>query len=229
MEGVHQDFNDDIKSAITVNELLQVQTLDDPKSATYYSRVEDFSEGKIVIAWPTSGGIRLPVHRDQMLEFSFVRDGTPFLFTGLVDQTDLAPLPQITVILSSSVMRVQRRENFRIKCLIPLEITGTFKHDPREADPTVQVIKTTTYDLSASGIAIRSAKPFPEGTLLDIKLALPDNGPVIKAPCRVVYCDNLAESAMPYRIGIHYLEISESERARIVRFANRAQLKGLCA
>ena len=32
---------------------------------------------------------------------------------------------------------------------------------------------------------------------------------------------------MPYRIGIHYLYITESERARIVRFVYRTQLKGL--
>jgi len=41
------------------------------------------------------------VHRDQILDFTFVRDGTPYAFTGLVDETNLAPMPEITVILAA--------------------------------------------------------------------------------------------------------------------------------
>jgi c-di-GMP-binding flagellar brake protein YcgR len=220
-------FDDGNQSYMTVNELLQVKITEDHNSATYFSRINDISEGKLVIAWPTNGGIRLLVHRDQILDFSFMREGVPYSFTGLVDETSIEPLPQITTIISSAVMRVQRRQNFRIKCLIPIEIVGSFKEHPDDDCLSSLDIQTTTYDLSASGVAVRYAKRIPEGTLLDVKLSLPDDGPVIKAPCRVVYSDEFAVHSRMYRTGMQYLAINEWERARIVRFVYRTQLKSL--
>ena len=227
MKNGSQDFAEDIKSYMTIHELLQVRIVDDPNPATYYSRINDIAEGKLVIAWPTNGGIRLLVHRDQILDFSIMRDGSPYSFTGLVDATALEPLPQITLILSSHVMRVQRRQNFRIKCLLPIEITGFIRESAQDEILSPLHIQTTTYDLSASGFAIRHPKRIPEGTLLEIKLGLPDGNPSIKAPCRVVYSEALGETSRFYRTGMQYLAISEWERARIVRFVYRTQLKGL--
>jgi c-di-GMP-binding flagellar brake protein YcgR len=227
MNSIHPDSGDDVHSYMTVNELLQVKIIEEPTSATYYSRINDISEGKLVIAWPTNAGIRLLVHRDQMLDFSFIRNGEPYAFTGLVDETSIDPLPQITIIVCSAVIRVQRRQNFRIKCLIPIEIIGVFKEHPDDASLFSLDIQTTTYDLSASGVAVRIAKRIPEGTLLDIKLSLPDKGSIIKVPCRVVYSDEYTEHAKMYRAGMQYLAINEWERARIVRFVYRTQLKAL--
>jgi c-di-GMP-binding flagellar brake protein YcgR len=227
MDNVNQDFTDDIKSYMSVNELLQVRISDDANATTHYSRINDIANGKLLIGWPTNGGIRLLVHRDQTLDFSFMKDGVPYSFTGIIDETSLTPLPQITLILSSAVMRIQRRQNFRIKCLIPVEIVGSVNEDLRDETLSALSIQTATYDLSASGIAIRYPKRIPEGSLVEVKLALPDDGPNIKAPCRVVYSEEFAETSKLYHTGIHYLVMSESERARIVRFVYRMQLKGL--
>jgi c-di-GMP-binding flagellar brake protein YcgR len=226
VKNVNQDFTDDIKTQISINELLQVRFLDDPNTATYYSRVNDISEGRLIIAWPTHGGIRMLVHMDQMLEFHFMRDEVPHEFTGMVDETHPDPLPQMTIIMSSEISRVQRRQNFRIKTLIPVEITGIIK-DPRDNSEVMLNLRTITCDLSASGMAIRHPKLIPEGTALDIKLTLPDNAPAIKLPCQVMYSDIPAEKQTLYRTGLRYLMISESERARIVRYVYRTQLKGL--
>jgi c-di-GMP-binding flagellar brake protein YcgR len=227
MNDADKDFTDDLKAFLAINELVQVQIPEDPNPATYYSRINDISEGKFLIAWPTNAGIRLAVRRDQMLNFFLVRDETPYSFTGLVDETYLEPLPQITIIVSGAIMRVQRRQNFRIKCLIPIEIVGAIQESSREESTSVQVIRTTTFNLSASGLAILHPKRIPEGTLLEVRLELPDMGPAIKIPGRVIYSENNTANQMLYRTGIRYLVISEKERARIVRYVYRTQLKGL--
>jgi c-di-GMP-binding flagellar brake protein YcgR len=227
MVNTEQELAEDPQSLITVNDLLLTRNPDEDNQSNHYCRINDISEGKIVVAWPTSGGVRLMVHTDQILDFSFVRDGIAYSFSGLVDETVLEPLPQVTLIQCSAIMRVQRRENFRIKCLVPVEIGGTVKERTQNDNVSVLGFKTTTYDISASGISIRYYRSLPEGALLDIKLSLPDNKPVIKVPCRVVYSEKLIEKTMQYRTGMHYLVISESERARIVRYVYRTQLKGL--
>ena len=63
--------------------------------------------------------------------------------------------------------------------------------------------------------------------MLELKLSLPDDMPVIKAPCRVIYSDSLVENPSQYKTGVVYLMISEWEKARIVRFVYRTQLAGL--
>ena len=227
MNESNRSFLDELKSHITINDILQVRIMDDPNPATYHSRIDDISEGKLMIAWPTNAGIRLILHRDQMLDFYFVRDGTPHMFSGLVDETRSEPLPQITIILSSAVSQVQRRQNYRIKCLLPVEIVGNIREDSRSEATTALKIKTVSNDLSASGISVRFAKRIPEGTPVDIKLSLPDDGPAINIPCTVVYSEYLTENQILYRTGLHYLTLSEGERARIVRYVYRTQLQGL--
>jgi c-di-GMP-binding flagellar brake protein YcgR len=228
MDKTDQNPSDNLKSLLTVNDNLQIRFPEENKDqSTYYSRINDISEGKLVIAWPTGHGIRLITYADQMLDFYFIRDGTPYSFSGLVDETSLEPLPQITVIISSAISPVQRRQNFRIKCLLPVEIIGNIKENARDEAATPLDIKTTSYDLSASGISIRHAKRIPEESLLTIKISLPDDGPVINIPGSVIYSEYLSENKVLYRTGIRYLAISEKERARIVRFVYRKQLQGL--
>ena len=227
MDRSDTNFIAELKSRITVNDLLQVRIMDDPNSPTYRSRVNDFSEGRLVIAWPTNSGMRLLLHADQLLDFSFIKDGSPYVFKGLVDENRVEPLPELTIILSSTISQVQRRNDFRVKCLIPVEVAGTIREDPRSDATTALNAKTVSNDLSASGISIRLAKRVPEGTLINIKLSLPDNGPPISIPCTVVYADYQSENQVLFRTGIRFLAISAAERARIVRFLYRTQLQGL--
>lgn len=227
MNESKRNFLDELKSHITVNDILQARIMDNPNSDTYHSRIDDISEGRLVLAWPTNAGIRMLLHRDQILDFYFVREGVPHTFSGLVDETKVEPMPQITIILSSAVTQVQRRQNFRIKCLIPVEIVGNIQEDPRSDSTTVLNVKTVSNDLSASGISFRFAKRIPEGTLVNIKLSLPDNGPPIRIPCSVIYSEYHSENQILYRTGIRYLALSEGERARIVRYMYRTQLQGL--
>jgi c-di-GMP-binding flagellar brake protein YcgR len=229
MNEANSNFIEELKSKITVNDLLQVRIEDDPNSATYNSRVNDFSEGRLVIAWPTNSGMRLLLHDDQLLDFSFIKDGTPYVFTGLVDEDRVEPLPELTIILSSSINPVQRRQDFRVKCLIPIEVAGTYKEDSSSDKAVPLNTKTVSNDLSASGISIRLPSRIPEGTLISIKISLPDDGLPISIPCTVVYSDYQTENQVLFRTGIRYLAISASERARIVRYLYRAQLQGLRA
>jgi c-di-GMP-binding flagellar brake protein YcgR len=213
-----------------VNELLQVQRPGDPTPGNYRSRIEDIVEEKLVVAWPSDGGLRLPVHPDQMLGFSLVRAGNAYYFSGLVDSATDTPLPLVTVIVSSAIQRVQRRQDFRIKCLIPIELVGALPNSPTsspDASPAMLRLKTHTYDLSASGVAIRSETLIPDGTLPEVRLSLPDGGPAMKILCRVTHCSVVPENPNMYHAGIQFIDINEKEKARIVRFVYRTQLKGL--
>src|SRR3990172_13097024 len=91
------------QTMLAINELLQVKVPNDANSTNYYSRVNNVADGRILIAWPTSRGIRLAARVDQFLELSFVREGIPYAFSGLIDESTLEPLPQIWIILTSVI------------------------------------------------------------------------------------------------------------------------------
>jgi c-di-GMP-binding flagellar brake protein YcgR len=219
------------KVSLTVNELLQVKVSGETNSATYYSRVNNLSDGKIIIAWPTNRGIRAPLRVDQLLDLSFVREGIPYAFSGLADETIMEPLPQVSIIPTSAISQRQRRQNFRVKCLVPVEVLGALQNPGNSGGEAVKIVnvKTVTYDLSAGGLAIRHSALIPEGSLVEVKLELPDRGPAIKIPARVAYSESLAGRKSQYQVGLHYLAISERECARIVRYLYGLQIKILQA
>ena len=221
-----EDINE-FETGPWVNELLQVRLPDDENPGNYRSRIDDIVEKKLLVTWPTEKGVYLPLHVDQMLNFSVVRDSNAYAFSGLVDTVAQEPKPVVSIIVSSPVERIQRRQDFRVKCLIPLEVVATPAETSVGLQAAALTMKTATYDLSASGISLRTAKLIPEGTLPDIKIALPDGGPTIETTCKVVHCFAPPENPNKFHIGIKFQKIEENNKARIVRFIYRTQLKSI--
>jgi c-di-GMP-binding flagellar brake protein YcgR len=215
------------ETKLMVNDLLLAQRPDDLDPGKYRSRIEDIVEEKLVINWPTEKGIRLPVRPDQMLSFSMTRDGNAYSFRGLVDTTSREPVPLVTVIVTSAIQRIQRRQYVRVKCTIPLVVIFPSEENPEGEKPPTPPLNTNTYDLSAIGVSIRSKSAIAEGTLLNIKLSLPDEGPPIDTPCRVRHCFAAPENLNIFHVGMNFLRITENNKARIVRFVYDTQLKRL--
>jgi c-di-GMP-binding flagellar brake protein YcgR len=213
---------------IEVNETIQAKMSGDVSS--YFSRVNDIHESRMIIAWPTNRGIRMSLHPNQNIELSFVREGNAYIFTALILETTPDPLPQVTVRQDSPVRKVQRRQHFRVKCMMPVQLTGSVqkKSDkPADLQSSLLFIKTVTYDLSAGGLSIRHPTQIPEETVIEVKLGLPDEAPEIKAPGRIAYSGSVPGDSALFHIGINFLAISDWEQARIIRCLYRLQLKSL--
>jgi c-di-GMP-binding flagellar brake protein YcgR len=214
--------------AIEVNETIQAKMPGDVSS--YFSRVNDLQESQIIIAWPTNRGIRMALHPNQNIELSFVREGNAYIFTALILEATPDPLPQVTVRQNSPIRKVQRRQHFRVKCMMPVQIAGNIQtKSDKSADlqSSPLFIKTVTYDLSAGGLSIRHHTQIPEETVIEAKLGLPDGSPEIKVPGRIAYSGSLPGDSMLFHTGIDFLAISDWEQARIIRCLYRIQLKSL--
>jgi len=208
-----------------INELLRAQIPNDPKPGNYYSRVENIAEKIMVTTWPTENGVPLPVRTGQTLDFSMVRKEDAYSFRGLVDNIEREPTPLVTVVISSEIHRIQRRQDFRVKCLIPVEAVATLPETRGGLRSSTLRLKTNTYDLSASGLSIRATTAIPEKTLPVVKLSLPDQEPPINAPCRVVHCFVPPDNPCRFHIGMQFTGLDAYTRSRIVRYVHRAQLK----
>ncbi len=200
--------------------------MDAPDSLTYPSRVNDLAEGCIVIAWPTDRGVRLPIREQQQIWMSFVRQDAAYAFGGIVEQREQHPIPQLRVRPSGVAERIQRRQYFRVRTAVAVEMIGNRPdRSPGQPDSAIH-LRTHTYDLSGSGIGIRGDAPFPEGTTLEVKLTLPAELPIIKIVAKVVHSEIVPGSAPDkptYHTGIYFLSITEPDRSRIIRYVFRVQ------
>jgi c-di-GMP-binding flagellar brake protein YcgR len=215
------------ETTISVNDLLQVKVTDDPNSLTYRSRVEDIGGGIIIISWPTDMGVLIPVHIGRPLSLSFVREDAAYSFDALVQDREQEPIPHLKVRPLSLPRRIQRRQFFRVKVALGVDLTASVVPDIQGKPEGIAIIPAFTYDISGSGLAIRSETAYPVGALYDAKLELPDNHAPIKILARVVNTEPLvaADNKPIYHIGMFFVTIAESDRTRIVRHLFKVQMQ----
>ncbi len=205
---------------IAINDLLQVQFPDDPALLSLASRVDDIVGDRIHIAWPTDRGIRVPIHAQQLLTISFARDDAIYAFTGIVERMWREPLAQLSVLMVGPPQRIQRRQFFRVKSLLPVEFFGelpsTDKNDPA---PKIIAFRTQTYEISGSGLAVRHPSNIPAGTLLECKLVIATENAKMKILCKIVHSTRISVTSESnlYHVGMYFLSIREADRTRIVR------------
>jgi c-di-GMP-binding flagellar brake protein YcgR len=212
---------------VDINDLLQIKFPDDPQALSCQSRVDDIEQEKILIAWPTEHGVHIPIHQNQILTISFVRDDAVYTFTAIVEEADRDPFPRLAVRAAGPCERIQRRQFFRAKLVAPVEFLGQASGNPGESKTKALSFKGHTYDLSGSGLSIRQKISIPMGTVLEAKLILPGEQSVIKVLCKVAHCSNLAASTEEslYHLGMHFLSIKEADRTLIVRHVFRSQIR----
>ncbi len=216
--------------AAEVNDLLQIQVPDDPNSLSYRSRVNDIVQGRLLVPWPTDGGVPIPIHQNQTLTISFVRDDAVYTFSGIVEDRKREPSALLWVRPAGAPERIQRRHFFRVKSTLPLELLGQQQSLEREdAAPRSISIKAQTFDISGSGLSIRHRDSVPAGTLLDCKLMLPEDRSAIKILCKVAHSERISSSTEEplYHIGMFYLSIKDADRTRIVRHVFKVEQANL--
>jgi len=211
---------------IEVNDILQVQFPNDPNSFSLRSRVDDIVGDRVYIAWPTDKGIRVPIHKQQTLTISFARDDAVYAFTGIVEHTWRRPLAQLSLLVIGPPQRIQRRQFFRVKCLLPVEFLGEQPSlDEDDSAPKIIALKTHTYEISGSGLAIRHSSSIPSGTMLDCKLSLAPENAKMKILCRVVHSSRINAHTQTgrYHVGMFFISIRDADRTRIVRHVFRVE------
>jgi c-di-GMP-binding flagellar brake protein YcgR len=211
------------EQSVQVNDILQIRTTDDQESLPLNSRVEDVLPDVLVIAWPVERGRPAPVRLGQQVSLSFVRGGLAYVFAGAIKEQGQQPIPYLKIRPLGPPQKVQRRDYFRVKMALDLELAGVVGYPAsREA---ALYLNTHTYDLSGGGMSIRTEKSIPPGSMVEAKLNLPDNLPPMKLTVRIVSSiPILGTDGRPLtHTGMSFRGMKESERRRLIRFLTQAQ------
>lgn len=149
----------------------------------------------------------------------------------------LGPRPAFRAELPDKVLRLQRREFFRLSTPIakPVKFVGTL----RRPDGSAMTLEAPLLDISGGGVGLmvtpRLAEMLPRGTLLkDSRITLPDEGVLTANLCVCNQIDVTTRSgARHVRVGCEFVGLPGARMSMVQRYITRiererkARLSGL--
>jgi c-di-GMP-binding flagellar brake protein YcgR len=203
----------------SLNQRILVSIPTGPFEGSYVTKIlEQRSEGFKVYA-PSFRGTILPIPPGDVLEVHFSRDGAHYEYECRILERFPGPIP--TILISApdrSIRRVQRRSFFRLGANVPLDIdpVSPLPGTPPPGPPS----RGVTVNLSGGGLLMESAELYPEGSLLDLDLELPDGEPAAGVRGEVIRDAGRASpgARATWFLAIEFLEVEEAVKERITRY-----------
>jgi c-di-GMP-binding flagellar brake protein YcgR len=216
---------------VKVNDLVQIRVLGSEPSSTYPSRVDDIVKGLLVLSWPTYAGAAVPLRDKQPLSLYFIKEDAVYSFESVIEETQKEPIPRISVRQTGQTQRIQRRAFFRVRAMLPVQLTGIIESGNAEGGERDNIlhIVTSTVDISGAGMAIHHSAPIPTDSMFDIKLTLGREEPPLKLLGRVVHSEPIIgiTDRRLYHIAFFFVLIKEAQRRNIVRRCFKIQQESL--
>jgi c-di-GMP-binding flagellar brake protein YcgR len=117
--------------------------------------------------------------------------------------------------------RIQRRENYRLKITLDAYVRVQASESTEDDE---EWIKMYTVDLSGEGSQLKSFTPIPDHTLLECMICLDENK-VIRTNGEVLEVFEIDGDRVPFRLRIHFYDINDDHRDRIIGFVFEEQLR----
>jgi len=217
---------------VKINDLVQIRILGAESASTYPSRIDDIIKDKLILSWPTSSGVTVPIRKGQPVTLYIIREDAVYNFEAAVSETQLDPIPRIAIQPVGQIQRIQRRAYFRARAMLPVQLTGIVPsaRTGREDKEDVIHIVTSTVDISGAGMAIHHSAPLPLDTMFDAKLAIENDQPPLHLLARIVHSEpvvGLLNERHMYHIAFFFVAITEAQRRKIVRRCFRIQQESL--
>lgn len=196
------------------------------KSTEYFpSRIEDFSENKIIIAMPMRSSVPIIMPRNTPLYGRAVAsEGIRYSFKSQLIDWSQKPLPVLIVERPENVIKIQQRNFFRYNITIPIKYYLLDDNDfPIEESQTA----ISTKNLSAGGVLIISNKqPLPVKTKLWLEMPLAQNE-VVKVYAKVTRTNlkNHPNGGKIFFTAIKFFQIEEIDKRKIINFLNSKLLE----
>ncbi|MEZ5065270.1 MAG: PilZ domain-containing protein [bacterium] len=186
---------------------------------SYVTKVLDRTSTGYKVYAPSFRGTILPIPPGDILRVHFSSNDTHWEYDTRILERYPGPIP--TILISgpdASLERVQRRSFFRLGANVPIGI------DPRsplpQTPPPGPPCEGTSVNLSGGGLLLESPELYPEGALLDLSIALPDDEPPVIVRSEVVRDAGRASpgARATWFLAVEFLELPEVAQERITRY-----------
>lgn len=216
-----------LKLGNRVEMVFRSESKSDEDTIEYASQILDFTEDDCIIcAMPIQEGHVVPLQRGQRFEGYFYSENKIYkALCSIKSRGKEGNIYIIEISLESTLVRIQRREYFRMNCLMyaTLQIVSDIK-DGQEAfinkAADVNKEKCTIVDISGGGIRAFTKEHYEKGMLVAIQLILEfNNGKKEKNIVgKVIDSFKNSNDASMYDNRIQFVDIKEADRDEIIKY-----------
>lgn len=188
----------------------------------------DTAAGKLVLDYGRESETnRLALLAEKLLLTAAV-DKVKVQFTlGKLSETQHAGLPAFSAALPDKLLRLQRRECFRLSTPItkPVKCTATIRRE----DGSTCLLEAPLLDISGGGIGLMAppslAALLQRGAIMsDCKVSLPDEGLLVASLCVRNKLDSTTRGGSHYvRIGCEFIALPGTRMNMLQRYINRIE------
>lgn len=211
-------------SVIKPGQRMEFSVLSVAEGAFYSSRLQDYDSNNLMVDMPFDEK-RVPIipRPGEQVFGKIVGQNCAYRFTTTFLKAVSGGIPQWILKKPEKVERFQNREHVRVKVTRPIIVR------PLDDEGAVQdMVATNTVDISGGGVCVVMFNPIKVGNRVTMEI---DNIPgmeLIQIMGEVARCHPMDVAGVQiYHVGIKFIELSATERSKLVRFVFELQRKNL--
>lgn len=187
-----------------------------PPGETFSGEVRDVATDHTVILSVPQIDVEL-LAGEPAVRLTFVRKDGLYEASGavqVVEPGEADDTAHLVVRLAEEASRTQRRDFVRRDASLNAELEWNGSR-----------VRCVTKEVSGGGVSVifPEAPPIAEGAEFTLTLNLPDGRPAIRTRCRTKYVREILRGSR-WLAGSQFIDITEADRQRIVRFVFRLEL-----
>jgi c-di-GMP-binding flagellar brake protein YcgR len=195
-----------------------------PFEGSYITKILERRKDGFRVYAPSFRATILPIPPGEMLDVHFSSNGSHFEYRCRILERYPGTIPTILIsVPEGEVRRVQRRSFFRIGATFPVAIdpAAPIPGSPPPGPPG----RGLSVNLSGGGMLVESPELYPDGSLLDVSLELPDGR--VPAQVRAEVLRDAGRATPGARgtwfLALEFLSASDGVQERITRYIYRLQ------
>ena len=186
---------------------------------SYVTKVLESDPRGLTVYAPSFRGTILPIPPGESLLVHFTREDSHFEYECRIVERFPGPIPTILISLpDGNVKRVQRRSFFRLGANIPIEVdpVSPLPGTPPPGPPSNGV----SVNLSGGGLLYESPELYPEGSLIDMKLRIPDGETPADLRAEVIRDAGRASpgARATWFLAVEFVDVRSEIQDRITRY-----------
>ena len=180
-----------------------------------FSMIQDVTgEGELVVTLPMFEGRPILINPKDAVRIFFFREEGSFCFKGeIVERFKLKNMVVIRVKQISSIKKIQRRQFYRLKVVLPIEFTVLDEENKAKNS----ILEGSCIDISGNGLGLYTDYRLEVNTIIECKISL-DNEDQLLVKGKVVRVGLTHGLAYKYDAGITFHEITDRTRDELIKF-----------
>jgi c-di-GMP-binding flagellar brake protein YcgR len=187
---------------------------------TYSTLIDDVQPDSITVQTPTIRRelVRVPVGTPVKV---YLREGAAaFVFETEILGHSTGATPQTRLAAPANVQRIEQRRHYRLQITLAPSSADVV---PIEGEDEARAIRAVITDISGGGVGFISPRRVEAGRHVRFVIPLPPRSD-LNAEVRLIGFEEPEYGRFNYRYHAEFVNLSEGERDRIIRFVFRQQL-----